>query len=108
EDVQVRAGPNGEPNTFEARVESVTFVGSFFRVDLGGEPIAPSRLRADLTVDLARQLDLEQGRSLQVALPPARLRVDPQAAPGAERAWGGRRWAVWRGRRRRLSACGHW
>jgi len=86
EDVQVRAGPNGEPNTFEARVESVTFVGSFFRVDLGGEPIAPSRLRADLTVDLARQLDLEQGRSLQVALPRARLRVYPQAAPGADRA----------------------
>ena len=78
EDVQVQGARGSEPNRLEARVELVTFAGSFFRVDLTSEVIAPSRLRADLAVDVVRQLELAEGGRLSVALPRGRLRVYPR------------------------------
>ena len=55
---------------------SLVILGSFFRVDLGGEALAGARLRADLSVDLVRQLELVPGRMLPVLLPRRRPGTD--------------------------------
>jgi iron(III) transport system ATP-binding protein len=78
EDVQMQGSRGGDANTVELRVAFVTFAGSFFRVDLTGDAIAPNRIVADVPVDTVRQLELAEGRRLAVALPRSRLRVYPQ------------------------------
>jgi iron(III) transport system ATP-binding protein len=58
----------------------MSFLGSFFRVDLGGDLLADVRLRADLAVDLVRRLDLAPGQALPVILPRRRLRIYPTSS----------------------------
>jgi iron(III) transport system ATP-binding protein len=82
EDIQVQSPLGSAPNRLEMRVELVTFVGSFFRVDLASELIAPSRLRADLAVEVVRHLELAEGGQLGVTLPRGRLRVYPRNGLG--------------------------
>src|SRR5438552_542520 len=83
EDIRVGGVQGTEENAVRATVEVMTFLGSFFRVDLGGEALGGTRLRADLAVDLVRQLDLAPGRMLPVLLPRRRLRVYPARPVGA-------------------------
>jgi iron(III) transport system ATP-binding protein len=83
EDIRVGGVQGTEENAVRATVEAMTFLGSFFRVDLGGEALAGARLRADLSVDLVRQLELVPGRMLPVLLPRRRLRVYPARPVGA-------------------------
>ena len=83
EDIRVGGVQGTEENAVRATVEAMTFLGSFFRVDLGGEALGGTRLRADLAVDLVRQLDLAPGRMLPVLLPRRRLRVYPARPVGA-------------------------
>ena len=78
EEIQVLGAHREETNAFDARVEAMTFVGSFFRIDLASDRIGPSRLRADLAVDAMSQLEATEGRTLTVVLPPGRLRVYPR------------------------------
>jgi iron(III) transport system ATP-binding protein len=79
EDIRVGGVQGTEENVVRATVEAMTFLGSFFRVDLGGEILGGTRLRADLSVDLVRQLALVPGQALPVLLPRRELRV--YAAP---------------------------
>jgi iron(III) transport system ATP-binding protein len=82
EDVVVSHAPEGAPNSFPARVELLTFLGSFFRAELSGETAGSARLRADLPVELVRRLGIAEGAMLAVSLPPERIRVYPGGAIG--------------------------
>jgi iron(III) transport system ATP-binding protein len=78
EDVVVRNIGPATPNTFNARVAEVEFLGSFCRVGLavdGGEPA----LLADFSINAVRDLAIAEGKVMPVALPPDRLRVFPRA-----------------------------
>jgi iron(III) transport system ATP-binding protein len=77
EDIRVGEEAGGEDNAFDGRAEAMTFVGSYFRVDVAGEALGGARLRADLAVEVVRRLDLAEGHSLRVRLPRRRLRVYP-------------------------------
>ncbi len=80
EDIRVQDVQGGEENAFPARVEAMAFLGSFFRVDLAGDAIGDARLRADLSVDVVRRLDLADGQALPIRLPKRRIRIYPGGA----------------------------
>jgi hypothetical protein len=48
-------------------------------VDFTGGSLGDLRVRADVAVDAARQLDLGPGQTLWLSLPAARLRTYPRA-----------------------------
>jgi iron(III) transport system ATP-binding protein len=82
EDIRVQDVRGTEENALRARIETLEFLGSFFRVDLTGEGLQGVMLRADLAVDVMRRLEIEPGRILPVVLPRKRLRVYLGGAPG--------------------------
>ena len=66
------------PNAFRARIAEIEFLGSFCRVGLalnGGGPA----LVADFSINVVRDLAIDEGKEMLVALPPERLRVFPRA-----------------------------
>jgi len=71
EDIGVQDVHAGGPNTLEARVDTMVFLGSFFRAELVGDSLGEARLRADLSVDVVRRLG-----SLRSTLSPVRLPED--------------------------------
>ena len=78
EDVVVRNVVASHPNAFPARVTDVEFLGSFCRVGLalnGGDPA----FVADFSINVVRDLSIEEGKKMLIALPPERLRVFPRA-----------------------------
>jgi len=79
EDIVVEEAGRDEDNVFEARVDGLVFLGSFFRADLVGDVLAASRLRADLPVELVRRRAIGEGQPLTVGLPTGRIRVYPAA-----------------------------
>ncbi|MBL8704702.1 MAG: putative 2-aminoethylphosphonate ABC transporter ATP-binding protein [Rhodospirillales bacterium] len=85
EDVVVRNIGPATPNTFDARIAEIEFLGSFCRVGLAinGELAGgPPALVADFSINAVRDLAIAEGKVMPVALPPDRLRVfarPPQA-----------------------------
>jgi iron(III) transport system ATP-binding protein len=77
EDIRVQGVTGGEENAVTVHIKAMEFLGSFFRVDLGGDLLDGVTLRADIAVDLVRRLDLAEGQTLPVALPRRRLRTYP-------------------------------
>jgi len=77
EDVVVRNVTASMPNVFPVRVADIEFLGSFCRVGLALDG-APS-LVADFSINVVRDLSIDQGKQLLIALPPERLRVFPRA-----------------------------
>ena len=78
EDVVVRNISASTPNAFPARIAEIEFLGSFCRVGLalnGGGPA----LVADFSINTVRDLAIDEGKEMLVALPPERLRVFPRA-----------------------------
>jgi len=51
------------------------FLGSFYRANLEAEAMGEHSLRADLSINIVRRLNLSQGDMLSVALPSERIRV---------------------------------
>jgi iron(III) transport system ATP-binding protein len=77
EDILVEEVREDEPPALEARVETMVFLGSFFRADLAGGGLGDARLRADLSVDVVRRLEIAEKRTLAVALAKERIRIYP-------------------------------
>jgi iron(III) transport system ATP-binding protein len=77
EDILVQDGPAGGPNVVDARIDALTFLGSFFRADLAGDAVSGVLVRADLPVDLVRRLSLAEKSTVSVVLPRERIRVYP-------------------------------
>jgi iron(III) transport system ATP-binding protein len=80
EDITVRGVNAGMPNTLAVRVADVEFLGAFCRAKLaveGGE--AP--IVADFSINVMRDLAIDVGKDMLIALPSQWLRVFPRAAP---------------------------
>jgi iron(III) transport system ATP-binding protein len=78
EDVVVRNVVPTTTNAFPTRVSEIEFLGSFCRVGLainGGT----TALVADFSINVVRDLAIDAGKEMLVALPPERLRVFPRA-----------------------------
>jgi iron(III) transport system ATP-binding protein len=82
EDVRVQDVEAAAENAFEARIEAMTFLGSFFRVELVSDALDSTHLRADLAVDLVRRAELAEGKTVPVRLPRRRIRIYPGGALG--------------------------
>ena len=80
EDIVVQDVHAGGPNTLEARVDTMVFLGSFFRAELVGDSLGEARLRADLSVDVVRRLGIVEKHPLTVRLPEDRIRIYPGGA----------------------------
>jgi iron(III) transport system ATP-binding protein len=77
EDVVVQGVRGDEPNSFEARIDALAFLGAHFRAELVGEAMGEVRLSADLPVDLVRRLGIAERHTLSLRLPRERIRVYP-------------------------------
>jgi iron(III) transport system ATP-binding protein len=72
EDVRVRDLPADVANRLSAEVVELDFIGAFCRATLKTGEVS---LTADFSSNLIRDLGVEQGRKLDIALPPDRVRV---------------------------------
>ncbi len=72
EDVRVRDLPADTPNRLMVEVAELDFVGAFCRASLRAGEVA---LTADFSSNLMRDLGVDRGRKLDIALPADRLRV---------------------------------
>ena len=80
EDIVVRDVAGNEENSFEAVVGEMEFLGSFYRAELSGPSMGAARLRADLSINLVRRLDLAEGQSIRVMIPREQIRIYPAGA----------------------------
>ncbi|MFN7952949.1 MAG: putative 2-aminoethylphosphonate ABC transporter ATP-binding protein [bacterium] len=84
EDVVVGgAGGQALANEFAAAIEALDFLGSFVRATLAVPGGAAPPLVADLSIQVARALDLSEGQRVRVALPPERIQVFPSTTSQA-------------------------
>jgi iron(III) transport system ATP-binding protein len=75
EDVRVRDLPAGAPNRLLVDVAELEFAGAFCRASLKARTADDVVIHADFSSNLIRDLGVEPGRQLDIALPPDRLRV---------------------------------
>jgi iron(III) transport system ATP-binding protein len=65
-------------NSFNATVKDMEFLGSFWRLHLGGEQLGNSQLVIDLSVNAVIRMNTTVGKQMSIELPPDRLMVfDP-------------------------------
>jgi iron(III) transport system ATP-binding protein len=62
-------------NCLDLKIETMEFLGSFWRVSLRHSGLGENSLRADMSINAVRRLDIENGSSIQVELPADRLWV---------------------------------
>ena len=75
EDIQVRGIAAGHANAVEVRIEEMEFLGTFYRADLAVNGPSSPRLMADFSMNAARDLALEPGKVIPIAMPADRLRL---------------------------------
>lgn len=75
EDIQVRDLRPQQVNVLELQITQLEFLGSFCRAALTANGAADLNLTADFSINAMRDLELQPGQSIVVALPPDRLRV---------------------------------
>ncbi len=81
EDVRTRSITTETPNRFEARVDTISFLGSFCRARLSPTVSPETSIAADFSTNAMRDLGITEGDIRTVAFPPEALRVF--AAPTA-------------------------
>ncbi|NMJ40612.1 putative 2-aminoethylphosphonate ABC transporter ATP-binding protein [Roseomonas sp. JC162] len=86
EDVRVRGVHPDDENAFEATIEDVEFLGAFCRARLVARDAPGLALLADFSANLMRDVGVEVGKTLLVALPPDALRVFVRSSPMADEA----------------------
>jgi iron(III) transport system ATP-binding protein len=75
EDVQVTETTNGQSGSFEVTVSDIEFLGSFYRCHVTPTGGIGTGFMADLSANHARNLRLEEGRTLNVLFPSEFVRV---------------------------------
>ena len=75
EDVRVRDLPGDVANRVPVEVADLDFVGAFCRATLKVQGATDVALTADFSSNLIRDLGVDRGSRLDVALPPDRVRV---------------------------------
>ena len=73
EDIQIRNIAAGANNTLKVRIEHMEFLGSFCRAALSVE--GGRHLKADFSINAMRDLALQPGQEITIALPADRLRL---------------------------------
>lgn len=72
--------PSNVENSLEVEVESMEFLGSFWRVSLNNSALGGATLIADMSINAMRRLEIDTGSTIRVKLPSERLWVFPPAA----------------------------
>jgi iron(III) transport system ATP-binding protein len=80
EDIAVRGVSAGMPNTLAVRVADVEFLGAFCRAKLAVDG-SEAPIVADFSINVMRDLAIDVGKDMLIALPSQWLRVFPRAAP---------------------------
>ena len=80
EDVAVRDVDAATANAFPARIDDMEFLGASWRALLSSAELGVDELMADFSVNAVRDLGLDAGREVTVALPESRLRVYARGA----------------------------
>jgi len=62
-------------NSFTATVEEMEFLGSFWRIHLGGKQLGDSRLIIDLSVNAVIRMNTSVGKEMSIELPSDRLYI---------------------------------
>jgi len=75
EEVRIRGVEAGTANAFPVTVGLVDFLGAFCRATLRPSAATHLVIRSDFSANAMRDLDIREGQSLTVALPPELLRV---------------------------------
>ena len=75
EDVQIRGLNPSQPNVLTLGISKIEFLGSFCRAGLTFDGNDELSLTADFSMNAMRDLELNLGKSVTIALPPDRLRV---------------------------------
>ena len=70
---------SGTENSLEVEIESMEFLGSFWRVSLKNSALGEAALIADLSINAMRRLEIDMGSTIRVKLPSDRLWVFPPA-----------------------------
>ena len=82
EDIVVQSSDEAQENVLAARIGSMEFLGSFYRADLVGEGLEADQLRADLSINLVRRLQLGEGKDVAAVIPRGRIRLYPTGPAG--------------------------
>ena len=77
EDILIQGVEGNEENALPVRIDHMEFLGSFYRASLAADGTDPSLLRADMSINLVRRLDLAEGNNVQVLMPRERIRIYP-------------------------------
>lgn len=75
EDVRLLTTEDGVPNSVVAQVEWIEFLGSTYRIDLILEDDRDQKLKAELSANAMREMELSKGMRLPIVLPPDLLWV---------------------------------
>jgi iron(III) transport system ATP-binding protein len=81
EDIQVRGVATGHANAIEVRIEEMEFLGTFYRADLALNGPSSPRVMADFSMNATRDLDLQPGKIIPIAMPADRLRLFGEKRP---------------------------
>ncbi|NQV47789.1 MAG: putative 2-aminoethylphosphonate ABC transporter ATP-binding protein [Rhodospirillaceae bacterium] len=75
EDVTTRDIVGSSANSIETTVDNLEFLGSFYRAQLLTTGNGKAKLLADFSINLIRDIGVEEGKTLSISLPESRLRV---------------------------------
>ena len=76
------AARDSAENTFNAGVEDMEFLGSFWRITLNSVALGNEKLIADMSINAVRRMNIAVGESIAVELPAARVWVFPAGDSG--------------------------
>ncbi|MGI9407714.1 MAG: putative 2-aminoethylphosphonate ABC transporter ATP-binding protein [Hyphomicrobiaceae bacterium] len=71
--------PSPTENSLTVTVGEMEFLGSFWRARVHGGALGDAVLDADFSINAVRRIGLAEGKSIEIELPPERLRVFPGA-----------------------------
>jgi iron(III) transport system ATP-binding protein len=77
EDIDAEAISEGGDNVVEVEIAAMEFLGSYYRVALGGAAVGEQGIRADLSINLVRRKNLEVGSKIPVRFPAQFIRIYP-------------------------------
>ncbi len=75
EDVATRGVTLDTANAVQTVVETLEFLGSFYRATLRVQDAGKTAIRADFSINLVRDLDISEGQEFTIALPPDQIRL---------------------------------
>jgi len=75
EDIATRGVTTGTDNAVPTVIETLEFLGSFYRATLAVQDAGKTTIRADFSINLVRDLDISEGRKFTIALPADHIRV---------------------------------